>query len=196
MKSDRYLLLAVVALGVGISGQAFASTVSTGTLTLQSTGFTPDVSCIASTPVDERATFIGTVTDAGEGISDDALSFSLCNDSGGAYDGGIFGLTDPGGTLTGSISDTTLVSDSVANNIETETVQGIFTITGGTGAIALEAVGYSDFFSATTSTSRLTGAGSGTFLIGAPEPATMALAGLGLLVVGFAKRRRKTQVQV
>lgn len=177
---NRSLLLSVLALAAGISNQAFAST--TGSLTYQFTGYSADASCTSAPTNQKRENFTGTVTDAGDSISGDTLTFSLCNDP-GTYVGGIFSLVDPiDGTISGTFTGTDL-SDTFSGGIDHETVQGTFTVT------SVADNGYSDIFLANIGENVNTGAGSGTFVIGTPEPATMALTGLGLLIVGFVGRR-------
>jgi hypothetical protein len=183
---NRSLLLSILGLGVGIFSQALAST--SGALTYQFTGYTADATCTSAPSNQQREDFSGTVTDAGESIFADSLTFSICNDP-GSYTGGIFSLTDPeDGTISGTFAGVDL-GDTFSGGIDYQTVQGTFTVTSEADN------GYSDMFLAETQENINTGAGSATFVIGAPEPATMALAGLGLLMADFVRRRRLTHIK-
>jgi hypothetical protein len=166
---------------MGISSQAFAST--SGSLTYQFTGFTSNPGCTTAPPSQQQENFTGTVTDAGEGINGDPITFSLCNDP-GVYSDGLFSLIDPtDGTISGTFTGVDL-SDTFSGGVDHETVQGTFTVTGAVDN------GYSDIFVANMAETVSTGAGVGTFVVGTPEPATIALTGFGLILAGIVRKRR------
>ena len=168
--------------GAGIGSQAFAGTVSTGTVSHNFTGLSTDVSFVAT---EQRESFAGTVTDGAESISGASLSFSLCNDP-GSFAGGIFTVTvDSNDIVSGTIRAADLGDDIIAG-VDHETVSGNFLVTAGTGEFS-DSTGYSDVFLAYTAENVQSGAGSGSFIIGALEPATLLISALGLFSIGLAK---------
>jgi hypothetical protein len=187
MKLNRIVFLSALTITAGIS-QAFAGTIDTGTLNYTFTGITTDVSCAGA---HQRESFSGTVTDATSSLTNAPLVFSLCNIP-GSYAGAQFTLTlDMSDVVSGTVIATDM-SDVIASGIDTETVGGSFTVTSGTGVFA-GGVGTSEYFSAVTAQNITTYAGSGTFtLTPTPEPATLALTGLGIVALGLAKRRRES----
>ena len=182
---NRTSFLSVIILGCGIASQAFASGISSGTVSYQFTGYSADSSCTSAPAGEQREDFTGTVNSADNSISNDPLTFSICNDP-ASYDGGVFSLTDSNfGTITGTLTGVDM-GDTITAGVDYETVVGTFSVL--TGADA----GYTDSYYATTAENLTTGAGTGEFLVGTPEPGTTALAGLGLAgVIAFAVKRRK-----
>jgi hypothetical protein len=181
---NRIAVLPVLALGAGLFSQVFAGAVVTGTFAYTQTGAAGDGTCPV-TP--ERISFTGTVSEDG-GFSDYNLSFSLC-DTPATITGGEFSLTggtgdvdNISGTFSGSDDGTTTI-DSVVYEIE----DGVFTLTPGSGTGIFTGDTGSEEFTAYADE-----AGTGSFIVGAPEPATLALTGLGFLAIGIAKKRRKT----
>jgi len=179
------ILLSVAAIGVVIAGQAFAGPMSTGTVNLNFAGNSSDTSCAGA---QTRESFTGTVTDASQGISDATLNFSIC-DIPQSYAGGVFLLTvDADDTISGTITATDL-GDVITDEIDYSNVAGSFDVTGGTGEYA-SAIGYTDVFTASTQEGLQTGQLTGSFIVGTPEPATMALTGLGVFLIGYSRKRR------
>jgi len=182
MKLNRIVFALTIAAGIG---QAFAGTISTGSLNFSLTGYTTDVSCGGS----QRENFSGTVTDAVSSLTNAPLIFSLCNDP-GSYAGAEFTLTLDAGDVVSGIITATDMGDVITGGVDHETVGGAFSITSATGVFA-GGVGTVENFSAVTAQNVTTGVGSGTFTLTAtPEPATPVLAGLGILALGLAKWRR------
>jgi hypothetical protein len=184
MKLNRIVFLFALTLS-GMIGQAFAGTVDTGTLNYSFTGITPDSSCSG---LHQRENFTGTVTDSYESLSNAALSFSLCNIP-ASYAGAVFTLTlDANDVISGTIAATE--TDVITSGIDHATATGSFLVTSGTGVFA-GGVGNTGSFSAVTQETLMTGAGSGTFTLTTPEPATTVLMGLGILALGLANFRRR-----
>jgi hypothetical protein len=179
------LLLSMFVVGACVAGQAVAGPVSTGTVNLSFAGITSDSSCDGA---QERENFTGTVTDAAESISNAALSFSIC-DIPASYAGGTFLLTvDADDTVSGTVTGTDL-GDTITDGIDTATVEGTFTVTAGTGSFQ-DAVGYSDVYTAFTQENLGTGQGTDSFIVGTPEPATIAFTGFGVFLLGYTRRRQ------
>ena len=176
---QRGLFFVVLALGAGSANQAFASILSTGTLTYNFSGFTADATCSTAPIGMQRENFTGVVTDAGQSISGAALTFSICNNP-GSFDGGIFSVTAGLSIVSGTITATDL-GDIISGGVDNETVAGSFLVTSGTGTFA-GSEGYSDVFLATISENISTGAGTGSFIVGAPEPSTKAITGFGVFI--------------
>src|SRR5258708_7465665 len=104
---QRGLFFVVLALGTGSVNQAFASILSTGTVSYNFSGFTADATCSTAPVGMQRENFTGLVTDAGQSISDATLTFSICNNP-GSFDGGIFSLTSGLSIVSGTITATDL----------------------------------------------------------------------------------------
>lgn len=128
----------------------------------------------------------GTVSENG-GFADLSLYITACN--------------NPAPDLTAAFTITDGEGDSISGTIDavdtglngnTEYVEGTFTVTDVEGSFSSELEdGYMDSFSSsTTITDYQTDAGTGTFIVGTPEPATMALFGIGAIALGLIGRPR------
>ena len=96
-----------------------------------------------------------------------------------------FTVTDGGAnSISGTIEG---FDENIGGN--PELVAGTFTVTASAG-IFTGADGYTDNFDSSTSVNYATGNGVGTFVVGAPEPAPMALCGFGAIAIGLFPRRR------
>jgi hypothetical protein len=191
MSINRSFLLSVLVLGAGILNQAVAGSVAVGNYSYSPTGQTDSAGACGVFNFDN---FAGQVSQDGpDGFTNAALTFSIC-DTPGVVTGGSFNLVvDADDTITGIMSGIDTGATHVTGSIFDEGVSGTFTVTGGTGLYA-DSVGYSDVFTADTLVDESTGGGSGTFLIGTPEPSTMALAGMAIAALGFLKKRRASSL--
>jgi len=129
----------------------------------------------------------GTVSEDG-GFQNWSLAITACQNPAPDLTA-TFTLSDgTGGSITGSIAGL-----DVGNEGNVEDVAGTFTITDTEGDLqGLVDDGYTDNFSAAvTITNYQTNSAVGTFIVGAPEPSTMALLGLGGIGIGLLRRRRK-----
>jgi hypothetical protein len=183
---NRIFILSLFALSAGIVSQASAGTVTTGTFSYTPAGQpVNDPTCPADQQ--QRVSFSGTVSEDG-GFTDYALNFSICNTPGTiaggefALTGGVNNVDSVSGIFTGAFDGTTTI-DSVVYEIEA----GVFAITPDSGTGIFAGAQGSDNFTAYASQ-----AGTGSFIIGAPEPATVLLTGLGIVAIGFSRRVRKS----
>lgn len=187
MALNRSSWLTVVVLGTGMAGHAIAGPVVLGSYSYTAAGQVSSGGACGSYNLDN---FTGEASQDGPGgFANAALTFSIC-DNPGVITGGSFNLVvDGSDSISGIMSGMDTGITHVSGSIFDETVQGTFTVTAGTGIYA-DQVGYSDVFNADTIVNESTGGGTGTFVIGTPEPATMALAAMAIAALGLTKKRR------
>jgi hypothetical protein len=199
MQLNRTLLVATVALIGGFADQAIAGALTlTGSYTYGYTGpGGTDTTCPAegAPPTQTRDDFSGTGSNSDTNITD-IITFSACNLTPGAIVGGEFEINDgAAGDVQGTFSAINIAPVTI-NGFVYELDEGTYTVTSATDDYSAELGGTGGFTAETGPLFPVDGGalqGTGFLLLGTPEPASMALFAGGILAIGFAKRRRKSQ---